>query len=329
MANPEHVKIVKQGAAAIRKWRKEHESERLNLSKADLVATDLSGADLSLVNLTRANLDETDLNGANLHSASLLGTDLSGAYLVETNFEQVNMVFVSFAQNNLSVAKNLDKIQHHGPSFISTFTLEESKGRIPKKFLRGCGFTPWQIMCAELFNTDLSPADVVEIQDRMYRERTKGFYMGGVFISYSHDDSNFVDKIEKELQEIGANLWRDIHQAVAGPLAKQVERGIRIQDTVLLVLSEASIESDWVEAELEWTREKEKREKRDILCPIALDDSWKGKVEGDVLWRQVKKKNVLDFSNWENEWSDDTPFEPFRKLEDGLKRYYGPGASKP
>ena len=72
---------------------------------------------------------------------------------------------------------------------------------------------------------------------------------------------------------------------------------------------------------------KEKDEKRDnVLCPIALDDSWMGKVEGDVLWRQVKKKNVVDFSKWRTKADFDTPF---RELEDGLKRYYGPGASTP
>ena len=92
---------------------------------------------------------------------------------------------------------------------------------------------------------------------------------------------------------------------------------------MLLVLSDSSIKSDWVEAELEWTLRKEKDEKRNVLCPVALDDSWKGKVEDDVLWRQVKKKNVLDFSKWKTKAFD----TPFQKLEDGLKRYYGPGTT--
>ena len=36
MANPDHVAIVKQGAEAIRLWRKQHPEERLNLYRADL-----------------------------------------------------------------------------------------------------------------------------------------------------------------------------------------------------------------------------------------------------------------------------------------------------
>jgi uncharacterized protein YjbI with pentapeptide repeats len=51
MANPEHVKIVRQGAETIRKWRVEHSDESLDLSRADRQEVDLSQADLRGVNL--------------------------------------------------------------------------------------------------------------------------------------------------------------------------------------------------------------------------------------------------------------------------------------
>ena len=93
---------------------------------------------------------------------------------------------------------------------------------------------------------------------------------------------------------------------------------MRLQDVVLLVLSESSINSDWVEHELEMARKKEKEEQRDVLCPVALDDSWREKVDGDVRWRQLAKKLVLDFSAWETD-----EFRPqFEKLVKGLKFNY-------
>ncbi len=93
---------------------------------------------------------------------------------------------------------------------------------------------------------------------------------------------------------------------------------------MLLVLSEPSVHSDWVEHELEVARKKEKDENRDILCAVTLDDAWEGKMN-DVLWRQVKKNNVLDFSKWETE----DEFEPqFQKLLKGLKIYYEPEKDK-
>ena len=93
MANPDHVAIVKQGAEAIRLWRKQHPEERLNLYradlyeiplyKADLCKADLRKADLRKADLGEAHLDETDLRGASLHEARLAGATMSnvrGAY---------------------------------------------------------------------------------------------------------------------------------------------------------------------------------------------------------------------------------------------------------
>ena len=51
-----------------------------------------------------------------------------------------------------------------------------------------------------------------------------------------------------------------------------------------------------------------------MLCPVALDNAWEAKTD-DVLWRQVKKKNVLDFSKWKNKAFD----APFQKLIKGLR----------
>lgn len=90
MANPEHVEILKQGAAVIRKWREEHPNERLDLSEADglqgadLHEADLRGATLEGADLRRASLKDADLRGASLRGAKLEGSILHCATLDET-----------------------------------------------------------------------------------------------------------------------------------------------------------------------------------------------------------------------------------------------------
>lgn len=116
----------------------------------------------------------------------------------------------------------------------------------------------------------------------------------------------------------GVPTWLDIHDMNAGDIDKQVSSAIRVQDIVLLVLSKESVASDWVERELKSARKKEKSENRDVICPIALDDSWKAKVEDNVLWGQIEKKNVLDFSGWQSNQFD----EVFEKLLRGPKTNY-------
>jgi len=87
------------------------------------------------------------------------------------------------------------------------------------------------------------------------------------------------------------------------------------------VVSEHSVQSDWVEYELESARKKEKAEGREVLCPVSLDGAWKGKVD-DPLWRVVKKAHVVDFSGWREAGA----FEgAFGRLLKGMKIYY-PGA---
>ena len=148
-----------------------------------------------------------------------------------------------------------------------------------------------------------------------------------MFISYAHTDSAFVDKVRQRLMKEGASVWLDRHDAVAGPLKRQVTDAIRVNNVVLLVLSKASVDSDWVAYELKKAREKEKKEGRDVLCPVALDATWKARID-DPAWLYLTDKLILDFPVWEN----DEAFDPqFQKLLKGLKIYYPPadaGSSK-
>ena len=311
-----------------------------DLSEADLSGADLSKAYLSEANLCGANLDGADLSGANLSGADLSEADLSDAYLSDADLREANLMWAiindtnlsnadlnsttigwtKFVNVDLSTVRRLNTVIHRGPSTIGVDTISNWKGDIPEDFLRGCGMSQWEIEVAHLYNMALTPEAISEILDvRIFRARTEGaIYIGGIFISYSRADSKFVDKLYKELKESGGSVWLDRHDLLAGSLKEQLTRAIRIQDIAIVVLSENSIDSDWVENELEMARKKEKDEGRDVICPIALDDSWETKVEGDVLWRQLKLKVVLDFSSWQTEEFD----RQFNRLLDGIKINY-------
>lgn len=92
-----------------------------------------------------------------------------------------------------------------------------------------------------------------------------------------------------------------------------------MNDVVLIVLSEHSTNSDWVEHEARKAREKEKKTGKDALCPIALDDSWKSCRWPERLREQIMEYNILDFSNW----TDDAFLQKmFGKLLGGLNLFY-------
>jgi hypothetical protein len=53
----------------------------------------------------------------------------------------------------------------------------------------------------------------------------------------------------------------------------RIDEAIRTYDKLLLVLSEHSIRSPWVEKEVEQAFEKERKRKKLMLFPIQLDDT--------------------------------------------------------
>ena len=288
------------------------------LSVADLFEARLIGAELIGADFTQADLRHADLRGADLRSAKLNST-----VLTECNLQKAMTGWTLFTFVDLSTVKELDSIYQSGPSSIGHETLANSKGRIPEPFLKGCGFTPWEILSSRLYDPNLTPHEISELQYQVFDKRANGpLFIGGVFISYSWSNAKFVDKLYARLKEEQASVWLDRHDMVAGALQKQIHRAIRLNDIVVLVLSEASIESDFVANELEMARKKEKEEKRDVLCPIALDGAWKNKMDADepnrALWLTLKQKNVLDFSKWKTK-----AFEPvYEKLVRGLKINY-------
>jgi len=300
-----------------------------NLINANLGKTLLGGADLSAANLRGADLCLADLSRATLSGANLYRVNLYNAGTEETDFSEAVCAGTSFTNVDLSNAHGLEAVTHDGPSSIGTDTLVRTKGRIPETFLRGCGLAPWEVLVANLYRADLTPPRASELQYKIFDAWTKGrSLINGCFVSYSWSDASFVDNLRDRLFAEGINVWLDRHDAVAGTIQDQVWRAIQFHHVVILVLSKRSVTSDWVENELEMAREKEKAEGRPVLCPIALDDSWKVKVEakgspGDPsrqLWRTLTQKLILKFPRRKTKSFE----ESLQKLVRGLNTNYGP-----
>ena len=92
------------------------------------------------------------------------------------------------------------------------------------------------------------------------------------FISYSTKDQEFAERLHADLQNKGVRCWFAPHNLRIGDkILDEIDAAIRLRDKVLLILSEHSIESDWVEDEVTagFRRRKEARADRAVF-PFAL-----------------------------------------------------------
>lgn len=298
---------------------------KAQMEDATFDLADLRRADFSNSNLKASSLQGSDLRAAVFSDACLAGAKLQSAVVVGAIFANADLHGASvgntiFGRQNLALAQGLATLKHREPSSLSIDLLRDSRGSLPGEFLRGCGLADWEIEASKLYDVDLTPAAYAEIQYKVFDlHARRPILISPLFISYSSADSDFVDRLTAEFDELGIRYWRDKRDAEAGPLDKVIERGMQLNPTVLVVLSEQSVGSAWVEHEIDIAVELSRKLKRHVLCPIALDDSWQGSRISGQLHTQIKKYNVLKFP----ERDDETAFRmQLKKLLSGLELHY-------
>ena len=76
-----------------------------------------------------------------------------------------------------------------------------------------------------------------------------------------------------------------------------IDEAIRLHDKLLLILSEQSIQSAWVEKEVETAFERENRDKHTVLFPIRLDEAV---MQTKAAWAADirRTRNIGDFREW-------------------------------
>jgi TIR domain len=94
-----------------------------------------------------------------------------------------------------------------------------------------------------------------------------------VFISYSHKDKEFVDKLAMQLVHRNVNVWLDRWElAVGDSIVDRVQEAVDGSSALLVILSNASTGSEWCKKELSAGLLRELEEKRVVVIPVMLED---------------------------------------------------------
>jgi hypothetical protein len=346
MANEEQIEILKKGPVAWNAWRRKHRKVVPDLSNADFhgftfddtylksksiafdfqksnlshskfydvsfTGVDLSNSDLShsnfvnakfyACNFINANCREASVGGATFHGGcDLRGADFSGCSADYTDFADSwldRVVFDNsyfsgtiFSCNDLSTTRGLETIEPDMPCVIGLETIFLSKGKISESFLRACG----------------APDDFIAYIPSLIGAMD-GIQFYSCFISYSSKDDAFARRLHSRMRDEHLRVWFAPEDLKGGRKThEQIEEAIRVFDKLLVVLSDNSLQSEWVMTEIRRARKRERETGKRKLFPIRLVDfdtlrDWRcfDSDTGQDLAIEVREYHIPDFSDWKN-----------------------------
>jgi hypothetical protein len=108
-----------------------------------------------------------------------------------------------------------------------------------------------------------------------------------IFLSYSHADADFVESLATQLVRNKHYIWLDKWELNVGDsLIQRIQGALHLTPGLIVVLSKASVESEWCKKELESGLIRELEEKRVVVFPVVKEDCelpmfLRGKVYAD------------------------------------------------
>lgn len=136
-----------------------------------------------------------------------------------------------------------------------------------------------------------------------------------VFISHSHKDHDFVARLNIALRERDIRTWFSHEEIRPGSkLSESIFSAIDSFDRLIVVLSEHSMSSQWVNSELHRAYQRQRKEKQNILFPISI-----------VPYSKVKEWQAFDSDSGKDlavelreylipcidDWTDEAKFSVF------------------
>jgi hypothetical protein len=258
--------MIRKGRRAWNIWRMDNDDIHPNLANTNLNGQNLSGYDLSNVNLFNASLQGANLSSSKLIEANLVQANLHDTILCNTIFNGCNLRDAI-----------VDSCDHKGHCFVDILTMRNSA--LPVAFLRGCGV----------------PDTVIELLPSL---TGGGVQFYSCFLAYSERDALFVNRLHSDLQNVGIRCWFAPQDLPLGAKTwEAIDEAIRLREKLLVVLSKASIASDWVEDEVNKAYAEERSRKEIVLFPIRIDDAVMAASEPWTV-KLRDQRNIGDFREW-------------------------------
>lgn len=240
---------------------------------------DLSDCDFSHGELNGISARRTNFNNSAFYRTMIAG-HFDGATVVNADFAEAYILGSEFIDIDLGAAKNLSHSKVFSHTTLDHRTLFKS-GVLPLNFYRSCGF----------------PDNFVEYVTSLIRDPIA---MKSCFLSHSSKDEMFVNRLYGDLLEQKIPCFYSPKDLRIGSLVRDsIDQAVHVNDKLLLVLSKNSIDSQWVEHEVEAALERERKEEQLILFPIMIDNAVMTTSKGWAA-NLRRQRHIGDFQNWKD-----------------------------
>ncbi|MEA2328695.1 MAG: hypothetical protein QOE68_3654 [Thermoanaerobaculia bacterium] len=325
MANPVHVAKLKEGAKAWNAWREtteekpdlsEVELNGITLNDYNLSSADFSGADLMDVTFRRTICDGCSfektflvraifylakLNTSSFKDSLISFTVFHWCDLDESDFTAATLIRSTFAGVSLQNVRGIDAMDESHDNSIGIDTFFKSGG-LPKYFLRDSGV----------------PEEFIQYAASLVGKAIEYY---SCFLSYSSKDDELARRLYNDLQGKNVRTWFAPEDLKIGDrFRSRIDESIRLHDKLVIILSANSVNSDWVETEVASAIEREQKEGKDVLFPIAIDEE--GFTSNQPWAADIRRKrHIGDFRKWK---SHDDYTAAFDRLVRDLKKSQPP-----
>lgn len=97
--------------------------------------------------------------------------------------------------------------------------------------------------------------------------------MPTIFLSHTSIDKPFVEKLAKDLNNLGINVWYDKYEIKVGEsILWKIDEGIRESEYLGIVISKEALKSEWVKTEISSAWQKQVKQNGNFVLPIYYRD---------------------------------------------------------
>ena len=213
----------------------------------------IENCNLLNIKIDNSKLKSSEFNNNIFKNGEIDNSDISDSKLKNNKFKKFNITNSNLTNSNLKHNYfERSNIQHSDLSGADFFDSELYNLNLIDSVLNKTNFTNAKLLNIKVYLEEIYKAKLYPFQltdGSLMIERKNKIR---IFISYSHQDKKIVDQLAESLSERSINVWVDSKDILPGDsLIRKIKEAIDSSQYVCAILSNSSINSKWVQEELD------------------------------------------------------------------------------